>query len=155
MLRDVWFRYSHSHPFNNPDILLDQSLKPWLLEVNLSPALSIDSQTDIDLKQPLLRDMIGLTTLELDCKTEPPYVHEDSKGVVADAEKTRLKSNMPSRVKKDAVSAGIHPARYGGFEKIYPFDALTRANGNAKIGDGAIKKIHKSIKKKYFNTSGR
>lgn len=119
-------------------------MKPWLLEVNLSPALSIDSQTDIDLKRPLLSDMIGLTTLDLDCKTEPPFVHEDSKGVI-NAEKKRV----PKETKKELVNAKIHPAGYGGFERIYPFDAVTRTR---KHGDVATNKIIKqSIKKKYFH----
>lgn len=128
------------------DIILDEALKPWLLEVNLSPALSVDSQTDIDLKQPLLRDMIGLTTLDLDTKTDPPFVHDDSQGI-----KNKTDTRKPSRAKKIDLNAGIHPAGYGGFEKIYPFDAVTRTNGNAKIGDVAIKKILSSIKKRCFS----
>ena len=42
------------------DILIDENLKPWLLEVNFSPALSSDCQTDLVVKKPLLHDVMDL-----------------------------------------------------------------------------------------------
>ena len=36
------------------DVLLDSDLKPWLIEVNLSPSLSPDSPLDFTIKQNLL-----------------------------------------------------------------------------------------------------
>lgn len=45
------------------DILLDSDLKPWLVEVNLSPALSCDSPLDHTIKANLLTDtfnMVGI-----------------------------------------------------------------------------------------------
>ncbi|KAK3096729.1 hypothetical protein FSP39_002748 [Pinctada imbricata] len=42
------------------DILIDENLKPWLLEVNFSPALSSDCQTDLIVKKPLLHDVMDL-----------------------------------------------------------------------------------------------
>ena len=32
------------------DVLIDQDLKPWLLEVNLSPSMNTDSALDIKIK---------------------------------------------------------------------------------------------------------
>jgi len=32
------------------DILIDSNLKPWLLEVNLSPSLNTDSPLDLKIK---------------------------------------------------------------------------------------------------------
>ena len=43
------------------DILLDSDLKPWLIEVNLSPSLSPDSPLDMVIKQSLLIDTFNLT----------------------------------------------------------------------------------------------
>ena len=42
------------------DILLDSDLKPWVLEVNLSPSLSADSPLDLTIKQNLLVDTWNL-----------------------------------------------------------------------------------------------
>ncbi|OWF50223.1 tubulin polyglutamylase TTLL2 [Mizuhopecten yessoensis] len=42
------------------DVLIDDNLKPWLLEVNFSPALSFDCQADLHVKKPLLHDLMKL-----------------------------------------------------------------------------------------------
>lgn len=42
------------------DILIDDALKPWLLEVNLSPSLSADSPLDVKVKASLLTDLLNL-----------------------------------------------------------------------------------------------
>ncbi|KAL1491448.1 hypothetical protein ABEB36_012046 [Hypothenemus hampei] len=47
------------------DILIDNSLRPWLLEVNLSPALSNDCDVDRLVKKPMLHDMFDLLGLPL------------------------------------------------------------------------------------------
>ena len=38
------------------DVMVDSNLKPWLLEVNSSPAMSMDSQIDYRVKPDLLKD---------------------------------------------------------------------------------------------------
>ena len=40
------------------DILIDNVLKPWLLEINGPPQLTIDSDIDVKVKYPLIREMI-------------------------------------------------------------------------------------------------
>ncbi|XP_066156601.1 probable tubulin polyglutamylase TTLL2 [Euwallacea fornicatus] len=47
------------------DVLIDSTLKPWLLEVNLSPALSNDCDVDCLVKKPMLHDMFDLLGLPL------------------------------------------------------------------------------------------
>lgn len=42
------------------DILLDNTLTPWLLEVNLSPSLNIDSSVDREVKNALISDLFNL-----------------------------------------------------------------------------------------------
>lgn len=42
------------------DILIDDTLKPWLLEVNYSPALSLDCPNDVKVKKRLINDIIDL-----------------------------------------------------------------------------------------------
>ena len=42
------------------DIILDQDLKPWILEVNLSPSLAFDSPLDFHIKSNLIIDALNL-----------------------------------------------------------------------------------------------
>uniref|UniRef100_A0A672QDI9 Probable tubulin polyglutamylase TTLL2 n=1 Tax=Sinocyclocheilus grahami TaxID=75366 RepID=A0A672QDI9_SINGR len=42
------------------DILIDASYKPWLLEVNYSPALPLDCPADVSVKKGLISDIIDL-----------------------------------------------------------------------------------------------
>ncbi|XP_076019484.1 putative tubulin polyglutamylase TTLL9 [Genypterus blacodes] len=46
------------------DILLDQNLKPWLLEINASPSLSASSAEDYDMKFRLLEDTLHVVDME-------------------------------------------------------------------------------------------
>jgi tubulin polyglutamylase TTLL5 len=49
------------------DILIDNQLNPWLLEVNLSPSLNCDSPLDQRIKGELIADlftMAGIVPLE-------------------------------------------------------------------------------------------
>ncbi|QDZ18743.1 tubulin polyglutamylase [Chloropicon primus] len=41
------------------DVILSSDFKPWLLEVNTSPALGIDCFEDEDVKEPLIRDLLS------------------------------------------------------------------------------------------------
>ncbi|XP_077192171.1 putative tubulin polyglutamylase TTLL9 isoform X2 [Paroedura picta] len=46
------------------DILIDQDLKPWLLEVNASPSLTASSPEDYELKTRLLEDTLNIVDME-------------------------------------------------------------------------------------------
>uniref|UniRef100_A0A1I8BMM5 Tubulin--tyrosine ligase-like protein 5 n=1 Tax=Meloidogyne hapla TaxID=6305 RepID=A0A1I8BMM5_MELHA len=47
------------------DILVDEHLKPWLLEMNLSPSLSCDSPLDTLLKSHLFCDVLNIASIPL------------------------------------------------------------------------------------------
>lgn len=51
------------------DILLDENLKPWLIEVNASPSITADTETDYHLKFGMLEDLFGVLRVE---KTSVP-----------------------------------------------------------------------------------
>lgn len=53
------------------DVLLDEDLQPWVLEVNHSPSLMCDSQMDLELKHAVLAD----TILSLDLNPEDRRQH--------------------------------------------------------------------------------
>nr|XP_031308049.1 tubulin polyglutamylase TTLL4 isoform X1 [Camelus dromedarius] len=42
------------------DIMLDENLKPWVLEVNISPSLHSNSPLDISIKGQMIRDLLNL-----------------------------------------------------------------------------------------------
>lgn len=46
------------------DILLDSDLKPWLMEVNLSPSLATDSPLDLKIKSNLFVDTMNLISIK-------------------------------------------------------------------------------------------
>ncbi|XP_071541853.1 tubulin polyglutamylase TTLL5-like [Panulirus ornatus] len=47
------------------DILIDSQLKPWVLEVNLSPSLNIDQPLDLKIKSAMLADLFSLVGIQL------------------------------------------------------------------------------------------
>lgn len=46
------------------DILLDSDMKPWLMEVNLSPSLATESPLDLKIKSNLFIDTMNLMCLK-------------------------------------------------------------------------------------------
>jgi len=46
------------------DIMIDSNLKPWLIEVNSSPAMSNDCELDWVVKSQLLKDTFGLAKIQ-------------------------------------------------------------------------------------------
>ncbi|XP_066523251.1 tubulin polyglutamylase TTLL5 isoform X2 [Hoplias malabaricus] len=42
------------------DVLIDSNLKPWLLEVNLSPSLACDTPLDLKIKASMISDMFSI-----------------------------------------------------------------------------------------------
>lgn len=45
------------------DIILDSELKPWLLEVNLSPSLACESPLDLTIKSNLIADSFNMINI--------------------------------------------------------------------------------------------
>lgn len=52
------------------DIILDQNVKPVLLEVNHAPSFATDSPLDYDIKRKLFVDMFKMLGLTLERKRE-------------------------------------------------------------------------------------
>ncbi|KAL4222570.1 Tubulin polyglutamylase ttll4 [Mactra antiquata] len=47
------------------DILLDENLKPWILEVNISPSLHSNSQLDINIKGQMIKDLMNISGIRI------------------------------------------------------------------------------------------
>jgi hypothetical protein len=46
------------------DILIDSDLKPWLIEVNLSPSLAVESPLDITIKSNLIAEILNMVGIK-------------------------------------------------------------------------------------------
>jgi hypothetical protein len=90
------------------DILLDENLEPWLMEVNLNPSLNCDSQLDLKVKSKLLTDIFNIIGAI-------PFSH-DGKFITMD------KCNEYKDKAEEAVIESLcefeRPS--GGFERLFP-----------------------------------
>ena len=57
------------------DILIDSDLKPWLLEVNLSPSLNCEAPIDMKIKSALICDLLNLVGLPATGIIYLPYLY--------------------------------------------------------------------------------
>ena len=79
------------------DVLIDSDLKPWLIEINLSPSLACESPLDITIKSNLISDTMNLVGVrKFDRKVESH---------------NKAKNRMKSYMHKDKGSMNT---RYGG-----------------------------------------
>ena len=74
------------------DILIDADLKPWLLEVNLSPSLGCDSSFDMSVKSAMLADLltlIGLPAVDPSSSTPTASTQRQGRAKTAPSQKER------------------------------------------------------------------
>ncbi|KAK4316307.1 hypothetical protein Pmani_012525 [Petrolisthes manimaculis] len=62
--RNVRSRYS-CHELFGFDVILDERLRPWLLEVNISPSLHSASPLDHSVKGPLIADLLNMVAFHI------------------------------------------------------------------------------------------
>lgn len=53
------------------DIIIDEDLKPWLLEVNISPSLHSSSPLDLAVKGPLIKEVFNIVGFHVPMKLSP------------------------------------------------------------------------------------
>lgn len=53
------YRYNNYELFG-VDVLLDEKLKPWLLEINIIPSLHSASSLDVDVKGPMVQELLNI-----------------------------------------------------------------------------------------------
>ncbi|KFQ32923.1 Tubulin polyglutamylase TTLL4, partial [Mesitornis unicolor] len=81
------------------DIMLDENLKPWILEVNISPSLHSNSPLDVSIKGQMIRDLLNLAGFVL-----------PSVGTMASRPQTRSSStcSLGSALKEKPKPASEH-----------------------------------------------
>ncbi|GIL43744.1 hypothetical protein Vafri_1379 [Volvox africanus] len=87
------------------DIMLDDQLRPWLIEVNHSPSFNIDSPLDLAIKEELITQTIKLVRID------PKLIAKTKK-----AEKRAATSRLlePMHIKKPPPGRQTGPAAAGG-----------------------------------------
>jgi len=105
------------------DILIDESLQPWVLEVNLSPSLTCDAPLDLRLKSNLVASLLSLAGVVV----QDPYTGEvegRSKSTQLQSRTRRLSSCMSQGLSAEEAAivreSKEEYARRGGFVRIFP-----------------------------------
>lgn len=78
------------------DILIDENLKPWLLEVNLSPSLGCDSPLDVRLKSAMLADLLTLVGLPAVDPVLKPTTHNTLPNKITNQNNIKIKFSSVS-----------------------------------------------------------
>ena len=93
------------------DIMIDSNLKPWLLEVNLSPSLAADSPLDLFIKSNLIADMFNLTGVRIyDRKKD--YIHKARTRLRAKQNQLNYVSRPDDKDNHTHVAVLAHSARF-------------------------------------------
>ncbi|XP_068110604.1 tubulin polyglutamylase TTLL5 isoform X2 [Hyperolius riggenbachi] len=85
------------------DVLIDDNLKPWLLEVNLSPSLACDAPLDLKVKACMISDM--LTLIGLECQDPQQRL---GRGGGALCERRLNKSQRQRPLSASDIDTGLH-----------------------------------------------
>ncbi|XP_055853553.1 tubulin polyglutamylase ttll-4 isoform X2 [Episyrphus balteatus] len=119
------------------DILIDDTLKPWLLEINLSPSMGVDSPIDTKVKAALITDL--LTLVGIPAYSQLMRAHYDSTwsrfrnvsygrrtnsadhlGVGKKSGSVQHKVPLTAEEQRIIRNVRLQNARRGGFVRIFP-----------------------------------
>lgn len=105
-----------SHPDNcfelyGFDVLVDEELKPWLLEVNLSPSMQADSPLDKQVKSSLLSDAFNLVGVRIPDAQQ--IMQARLKSRMAQLEKMRAMARTPTARNGEKSQKGLEDEATG------------------------------------------
>ncbi|KAF1374937.1 hypothetical protein PFLUV_G00234220 [Perca fluviatilis] len=140
------------------DVLIDSNLKPWLLEVNLSPSLACDAPLDLKVKASMIADMFSLVGFvcqdPLSRQPRSDRVTLDSSLKHPAAQKTQKPLSAPtatahSRMRQRPTSAGNSETE--GKDKLGP----KQGQGDSTLTLTAEEiKVLRRIKEEYERRGG-
>ena len=101
------------------DILVDDMLQPWLLEVNLSPSLNTDSEIDLKVKSHLISDLfnlVGINTRKTVAEKKKKKMKPEWNSSTLTQQELELSKEERIVIKETAAEM----KRLGSFERIFP-----------------------------------
>eukprot|EP00759_Apiculatamorpha_spiralis_P054912 PhF_6_TR7062/c0_g1_i2/m.10662/K16600/TTLL2; tubulin polyglutamylase TTLL2 len=96
------------------DIIFDENFKAWVLEVNFSPALAVESEVDEKVKYPLIADMIETLNIQ-------PHEATASNTTTTASPAPPPKSSLPplpGRRRSDTLRSACDAAKQPGITKV-------------------------------------
>ncbi|VDL67334.1 unnamed protein product [Nippostrongylus brasiliensis] len=129
------------HELFGVDILLDEDLKPWLLEVNISPSLHSGTPLDVSVKAPLAKDVLNMAGIGVppspECMStadysmkprnwpkEEEHVQKETMWTEAFLEEGRLNHRILKRLTREDLRMLVEfedeYTRRGNFRLIFP-----------------------------------
>ncbi|XP_073970895.1 probable tubulin polyglutamylase TTLL2 isoform X2 [Rhodnius prolixus] len=128
---------SNSFVFYGFDVLIDVELKPWLLEVNLSPGLCTDCDIDPAVKKPMLHDMFDLLGLPV-CNTGLSVFSYKGASIYSESDSSSDEDYM-SYGKNNRTSASFVALAHKWKKQITPTSNRTKIKENS-----VVSKLHSS-----------
>lgn len=132
------------------DILIDNDLKPWLIEVNASPSLTANTQADYTMKLALLHDTI--TIVDMEQKLNLDNINNTNNSAGATASNNNNNNN----------SDNFDFTNIGGFDLIYKNNNFIKQDNSAvytsQLGfanqrEKTLRKMFKYLRKQNNQTS--
>ena len=112
------------------DVLIDQKLKPWLLEVNHTPSFSTDAQFDYKVKNELIEDTVRL--LNMDPENRVEYLTNERERIRSRAFEKVSSDKLSKDERRQAKEMAMNQRDYyelnhcGGYSRIYPDKKLDK-----------------------------
>ena len=105
--------------------MLDQKLKPWMIEVNHTPSFNVEGGTDADVKNDLVLDCLKIIELSIDQRKRTAWdmkrEAQQQPGGVNGMKRMTAKEHS-DRVRFDPTLVAKRLPK-NGFRLIYPADA--------------------------------
>ncbi|XP_045197137.2 uncharacterized protein LOC123551914 [Mercenaria mercenaria] len=98
------------------DILIDENLKPWLLEVNFSPAVGTDCQVDVLVKKPMLHDLIDMLNFKDSDADRVGVEKQVNTGRLTNRGRMSANRNKPEPVDRTTTSSRL--SQRGGIQRM-------------------------------------
>lgn len=107
------------------DIMLDQNLKPWLIEVNHTPSFTTDTPLDKNIKQNVIADALRLMNIS----TGPRIAYKNKRKAELQQRAFSAKKQKMTPEEKAILAQNAQEERdewefkhLGGYERVYPVE---------------------------------